>query len=74
VVTAKLGSKGTYVVNKQTPSRQLWLSSPFSGPWHYDFDGSTWRCTKDGHAMAERLRGELRQHFGRDVDVDGSSA
>jgi frataxin-like iron-binding protein CyaY len=28
VLTLKLGDLGTYVVNKQTPNRQIWLSSP----------------------------------------------
>jgi frataxin-like iron-binding protein CyaY len=32
----KLGRRGTYVINKQTPNRQIWLSSPVrcagSGP------------------------------------------
>ncbi|XP_057955912.1 frataxin, mitochondrial isoform X1 [Malania oleifera] len=28
VLTLKLGTLGTYVVNKQTPNRQIWLSSP----------------------------------------------
>ncbi|MED6118950.1 hypothetical protein PIB30_007454 [Stylosanthes scabra] len=28
VLTVKLGNLGTYVLNKQTPNRQLWLSSP----------------------------------------------
>uniref|UniRef100_A0A914RUA2 Frataxin n=1 Tax=Parascaris equorum TaxID=6256 RepID=A0A914RUA2_PAREQ len=33
VITAKVGrDKGTYVINKQTPNRQIWLSSPISGP------------------------------------------
>lgn len=27
-MTVRLGDKGTYVLNKQTPNRQLWLSSP----------------------------------------------
>ncbi|KAL9331306.1 hypothetical protein ACSQ67_000916 [Phaseolus vulgaris] len=30
VLTVKLGDLGTYVLNKQTPNRQLWLSSPLS--------------------------------------------
>jgi frataxin-like iron-binding protein CyaY len=43
VVNLRLGSRGTYVLNKQTPTRQLWLSSPVSGPWHYEWiDGD---CT-----------------------------
>ncbi|KAL9242877.1 hypothetical protein vseg_016835 [Gypsophila vaccaria] len=28
VLSPKLGDTGTYVVNKQTPNRQIWLSSP----------------------------------------------
>lgn len=28
VLTVKLGRHGTYVINKQTPNRQIWLSSP----------------------------------------------
>lgn len=33
VLTVKLGQdKGTYVINRQTPNRQIWLSSPVSGP------------------------------------------
>ncbi|XP_038703289.1 frataxin, mitochondrial-like isoform X3 [Tripterygium wilfordii] len=30
VLTVKLGALGTYVLNKQTPNRQIWLSSPVS--------------------------------------------
>jgi frataxin len=36
VLTVKLGQHGTYVINKQTPNRQIWLSSPVSGPFRYD--------------------------------------
>ena len=30
--------KKTYVLNKQAPNKQLWLSSPFSGPQRYEYD------------------------------------
>ena len=30
--------KQTYVLNKQAPNKQLWLSSPFSGPQRYEYD------------------------------------
>lgn len=45
VVNLRLGAHGTYVLNKQTPTRQLWLSSPVSGPWHYEWTDSElcWR-------------------------------
>lgn len=29
VLTLKLGSNGTYVINKQPPNKQIWLSSPW---------------------------------------------
>lgn len=28
VLTLDLGDKGTYVINKQPPNKQIWLSSP----------------------------------------------
>ena len=40
VVTISLGDKGTYVINKQGPNRQIWMSSPVSGPLRYDYDGA----------------------------------
>ncbi len=61
VVNLRLGSRGTYVLNKQTPTRQLWLSSPVSGPWHYEWvDGKQpWqqrRCVARGEFMPRRAR------------------
>ena len=32
VLKFKMNGLGTYVLNKQTPNQQLWLSSPISGP------------------------------------------
>lgn len=29
--------KGTYVLNKQPPNKQIWLSSPISGPKRFDW-------------------------------------
>lgn len=37
-MTVRLGgSFGTYVINRQSPNKQIWLSSPISGPKRYDF-------------------------------------
>ena len=36
VLTVKLSQFGIYVLNKQTPNKQIWLSSPVSGPYRYD--------------------------------------
>jgi frataxin len=37
VATIDVHGKGTYVINKQPPNKQIWLSSPLSGPKRYDW-------------------------------------
>ena len=51
--------EGTWVLNKQVPNRQLWLSSPLSGPCRYEYDGEKWTHTRDGSSLAELLEREL---------------
>eukprot|EP00698_Gefionella_okellyi_P017215 TRINITY_DN49_c0_g1_i1.p1 TRINITY_DN49_c0_g1~~TRINITY_DN49_c0_g1_i1.p1 ORF type:complete len:178 (-),score=9.18 TRINITY_DN49_c0_g1_i1:16-549(-) len=38
VLTVSVNGVGTFVLNRQTPARQLWYSSPISGPSHYQLD------------------------------------
>lgn len=66
VLTVRLGASGTYVMNTQTPNRQIWLSSPVSGPYryYYDADSSEWLCTRDHHRLHDLLAGELRDLHG----------
>lgn len=63
VLTLNMGDVGTFVISRQTPSRQLWLSSPLSGPWHYTYDHihKEWLCTKEGPKFFERMEEELSQ-------------
>ncbi|KIY63668.1 Frataxin [Cylindrobasidium torrendii FP15055 ss-10] len=64
VLTLSVGEHGTYVINKQPPNKQIWLSSPHSGPKRYDYmtDG-TWRYTRDNHALLDLLNEELAPAF-----------
>ena len=74
VVTIALGDgKGTYVINKQGPNRQIWVSSPFSGPLRYDYDAErkVWVYKRDGSTLHERLRDELVQAGGGELDLAG---
>lgn len=66
---------GTYVLNKQPPNKQIWLSSPISGPKRYDwvvqgdgmtekegtreFIGGQWIYLRDGSNLTELLNSEL---------------
>ncbi|KAL1952174.1 hypothetical protein VTO73DRAFT_1323 [Trametes versicolor] len=71
VLTLKLGSKGTYVINKQPPNKQIWLSSPFSGPKRYDYapEEDGWVYARDGRSMNDLLNQELSDALARDVDL-----
>ncbi|PZC74926.1 hypothetical protein B5X24_HaOG207031 [Helicoverpa armigera] len=63
VLTVALGSKyGTYVINRQTPNKQIWLSSPVSGPKRYDLilkDGGHWVYKHDGISLHKLLQEEI---------------
>jgi len=68
VLTINCGAFGTFVINKQTPNKQIWLSSPFSGPKRYDwnYDESEWRY-RDA-TMTSLLTEEFEKIFGSHVD------
>ena len=71
VLTLYFPPHGTYVLNKQPPNKQIWLSSPVSGPKRYDYvkikggRGWDWVYARDGSRLSELLEREL----GVDVDV-----
>jgi len=73
VLTINLGDEiGTYVINKQTPNRQIWLSSPKSGPKRYDYDPvkKQWIYKHDGVSMHQLLTEEFSKilEYGKDCD------
>ncbi|KAL3976412.1 hypothetical protein ACER0C_022298 [Sarotherodon galilaeus] len=70
VLTVKLGGDhGTYVINKQTPNKQIWLSSPTSGPKRYDWTGERWVYTHDGISLHQLLSKEFSIIFNKNIDL-----
>ncbi|XP_073005535.1 frataxin, mitochondrial [Typha latifolia] len=71
VLTLKLGNFGTYVINKQTPNRQIWVSSPVSGPSRFDWDLTTkaWVYRRTKANLLQLLREELEQLCGQQIDL-----
>ncbi|MCJ1317696.1 Mitochondrial chaperone Frataxin [Xylographa vitiligo] len=66
VLTVTLPPAGTYVINKQPPNKQIWLSSPVSGPKRYDYvsldkngNHGDWVYLRDGSTMTNLLRDEM---------------
>ncbi|XP_021348451.1 frataxin, mitochondrial-like isoform X3 [Mizuhopecten yessoensis] len=69
VLTVKIsGDWGTYVINKQTPNKQIWLSSPVSGPKRYDYINGRWIYKHDGVAMLDLLTQELSEALSTPLD------
>lgn len=63
---------GSYVINKQPPNKQIWLSSPISGPKRFDWSilgesmdqkeghgSGEWIYLRDGTSLTDLLRKEL---------------
>ncbi|KAJ4255596.1 Mitochondrial matrix iron chaperone [Fusarium torreyae] len=80
VLTISWPDKGTYVINKQPPNKQIWLSSPISGPKRYDWclfgegqnekEGTAvgdWIYSRDGTSLNQVFSEEL----GVDIGVPG---
>ena len=55
------------MLNKQPPNKQIWLSSPVSGPKRYDYvraaegedGGGEWVYLRDGTTLSGLLREEV---------------
>ncbi|KAK4186220.1 Frataxin-like domain-containing protein [Podospora australis] len=72
VMSVTFRKEGTYVINKQPPNKQIWLSSPKSGPKRYDYvilgDGfqdkqdtaaGDWVYLRDGSTLSQLFSDEM---------------
>lgn len=67
VLTIALGrEKGTWVLNKQPPNRQIWTSSPIAGPRRYEFAPASgiWECVRTRTDLRRDLEQELQSVLG----------
>jgi frataxin len=72
ILTVDLPGGGQYVINKNGALRQIWVSSPKSGGWHFDWHevGEQWRSTRGAAITLSRLLAEeLGAAAGRDLDL-----
>lgn len=65
ILTLSLEGGGQYVINKHTPNRQIWMSSPVSGASHYDFADGQWLSTRaPSKTLPAVLAAELNAKYG----------
>lgn len=71
VLTLKLANLGTYVINKQTPNRQIWLSSPVSGPSRFDWDKThnAWVYRRTKANLLRLLEDEVGSLCGKPISL-----
>lgn len=69
VMTLTVAEGRTYVINKQPPNKQIWLSSPYSGPKRYDLVRGRWVTLRDGSALTDLLVRELADALGLEVEL-----
>lgn len=72
ILNITLDAGGTYVINKHAPTRQVWLSSPRSGAWHFTLDEASgaWLDTRQGKEFLPLLTSELLEATGIAVALD----
>ena len=63
-------SNSIYFVRKSIINKQIWLSSPFSGPKRYDFLDQSWIYKHDGISLHKLLNKEFANIFKNDSIID----
>ncbi|RAL09738.1 frataxin family protein [Aspergillus homomorphus CBS 101889] len=83
VMNVTVPGVGVYVLNKQPPNKQIWLSSPISGPKRFDwvvegdqmhekqesrpFFNGQWIYLRDGTNLTDLLNHELTLNLPKDI-------
>lgn len=52
---------GIFIINRNIPRQELWLSSPFSGGAHFSYSGQEWLNTRTQEPFEPLLFKELDQ-------------
>ncbi|MCC7272794.1 MAG: iron donor protein CyaY [Alphaproteobacteria bacterium] len=69
ILTLELDEGGTFVVNKHGPNREIWLSSPRSGAWHFAWNGTVWASTRGPETLEAVLAADLAAATGTEIDL-----
>lgn len=62
ILTITLKGVGEYFINKQPPNKQIWLSSPISGPKRFDYLDGEWTCLRDNTKLKDIIQDEVAEN------------
>ena len=65
VLDIEMSDGRAYVINKQAPNMQIWLSSPLSGPQRFEFELDTeeWLQIRTNEELLSLLSREFNESF-----------
>lgn len=61
VLKIQTETNGIFIINRNIPRQELWLSSPFSGGAHFSYSGQEWLNTRTQEPFEPLLFKELDQ-------------
>ena len=62
ILTVTLPQGQQYVINKHGVTRQIWVSSPFTGAHHFRLKDEQWTCTRSDMRLEDLLLKERNAH------------
>ena len=68
VLSVIMPDDSEYVINKHTPSRQIWVSSPFTGAGYFEFDGKNWLPKRSEAAQGQSLFNFITSEITKKLD------
>ena len=69
VLEIELADGSKVIVNRHGAAREIWVAAR-SGGFHFRWDGSAWRGTRDGAELFAALSRVLSQQAGEDVTLE----
>ena len=71
VLTLDFPPHGTYVMNKQPPNKQIWLSSPVSGPKRFDYVASVVRSVSTSTNVRQQEQDQTGEEDASKAKAEG---
>ena len=69
VLEIEFADASKIIINRHGIAKEIWVAAR-AGGFHFRWDGETWRDTRDGEALMQRLSGLASQQAGEPICFD----